>query len=429
MKLLIVLLLAAVAAASQKRYDGYRMIDVGPLQNKQELDILLSLVDDDERVRQVILLSDEILKTAPATIAVAPFAVKRVQDTLTENSIKFSVIENDLQSTFDATMKENEESMSRLRDVAGKFDPTLFDHDAYLRYADQVAWVNSAVASSPIATSFSLGSSYEGRNIVGVAINAGTNLPGIWIDANIHAREWVTSATALYIIDQILTSNSADAIYLRNNFRWYFVPNLNPDGYEFCWTGDRLWRKTRSANSGSPCVGTDPNRNWDANWCGEGASSSPCSDTYCGSRAFSEPETAAARDYLVSIRAHTDIFISIHCYSQLWLVPWGGYSFKPADYSELKRVADAAVNAIRGVNGRIFEAGTPPDLLYVASGGSFDWAKETNGMTYAYSPELRPATAAQGGFEIPPSNIVPSGAETFAAIVAVAREARAKQQV
>jgi Zinc carboxypeptidase len=32
---------------------------------------------------------------------------------------------------------------------------------------------------------------------------------------------------------------------------------------------DRFWRKTRSPNAGSSCVGTDPNRNFDWNWGGE----------------------------------------------------------------------------------------------------------------------------------------------------------------
>ncbi len=30
-----------------------------------------------------------------------------------------------------------------------------------------------------------------------------------------------------------------------------------------------MWRKTRKPNSGSSCVGVDPNRNWDAGFGGE----------------------------------------------------------------------------------------------------------------------------------------------------------------
>ena len=29
---------------------------------------------------------------------------------------------------------------------------------------------------------------------------------------------------------------------------------------------DRMWRKTRTPNIGSACIGTDGNRNWDFMW-------------------------------------------------------------------------------------------------------------------------------------------------------------------
>lgn len=422
MKLLAILLLVA-AAVSARRYDGYRVLEVGPLNNEDEVKILTNLIDDDERIRQVVLLTDNIAKNQPVSIAVSPDVLIRVQQILDENSLHFVIINTDLQATFDENMRDNEERFSKIASTF-KDDPTQFAHDAYLRYNAQVSYIQGLAAASSAASTFTVGTSFGNRVIYGLSINAATTRPAIWLDANIHAREWISSATLLYIADQILTGTSTDAVYLRNNFRFYIVPNLNPDGYEYTWTNDRLWRKTRSTNAGSTCIGTDPNRNWDSNWCGQGASTSPCSDTYCGTRAFSERETAAARDYLVSIRTQTKIFLSIHCYSNLWLVPWGGYSTKPSDYTELKRVGDLAAAAIRGVNGLNFQVGTPPDILYVASGGSFDWAKEKNAMTYAYSPELRPANQIQGGFDIPASNILPSGREIFASVVAVARNAR-----
>jgi hypothetical protein len=395
--------------------------DVGPFATEEEARSVLDLVDDDERFRQVILLNDNIVKTMPASLAVAPHRLYDFEQALHGLGVQYTLVNSDLQASFDANMEDNEERMAK---ISQRFldDPTLFDHEAYLRYSDQVAWVQAAAAGSSIASTFTLGTSYEGRAIIGLTINAGTNLPAIYVDSNIHAREWIASATTLYMIDQILTGTSADAVDMRNNYRWYFVPNLNPDGYEYTWTTDRLWRKTRSPNSGSACTGTDANRNWDSNWGGEGSSPLPCSDTYHGARAFSEVETAAARDFLLSIVGHTNVFISIHCYSNLWLVPFGGTPTKPADYNELMRVGNLAAAAIRSVNGLNFQVGTPPDILYVAAGGSFDWAKE-NGFQYGYSPELRPATAAQGGFEIPASNIVLSGAEIFASLVAVAKNA------
>ena len=48
-----------------------------------------------------------------------------------------------------------------------------------------------------------------------------------------------------------------------DNYDWYFLPVINGDGYEYCWTEDRLWRKSRRTNPGSSCIGTDINRNFD----------------------------------------------------------------------------------------------------------------------------------------------------------------------
>lgn len=39
------------------------------------------------------------------------------------------------------------------------------------------------------------------------------------------------------------------------------VPVLNPDGYEFTHTKDRMWRKNRAHHEGE-CVGIDLNRNF-----------------------------------------------------------------------------------------------------------------------------------------------------------------------
>jgi len=422
MKFLVLFLLVAAATAEKViRYDGYRVLEVGPLKDEAEATLIRNLADSDTRLRQVVLYNDHISTLSPVSLAVAPDVFDRVQQVLDENGIHFVIVETDLQKQFDTTVEESVAKIATFRD-----DPTQFNHDAYLRYNDQVAYVQAQAAASSIAQTFNAGTSYAGRNIIGIQINAGTNRPAIFLDSNIHAREWITSASMLYIIDQILTGTSADAQYLRNTFRWYIVPNVNPDGYEFCWTNDRMWRKTRKPNPGSTCVGTDPNRNWSTFWGGSGASTNPCAEDFRGSAAFSEIECSTLRNFLQTISSITNLFISVHSYSQYWLVPWGGQTARPADYTELMRVGNAAAAAIRSVNNLNFAVGTVPDLLYVASGGSLDWAKQANGMAYSFSPELRPATAGQGGFNIPASNILPSGRETFAAIVACAREARHK---
>jgi len=417
----LLLLVAAVQAEKVIRYDGYRVLSVGPLRNKEEGDLIYNLVDNDTRLRQVILYSEHISTVIPVELAVSPDVFDRVQEILDENNIHFVVVDTDLQKSLDATLEESLSKMAAFRD-----DPTQFNHDAYLRYNDQVAWLQSAAAASPIASTFNAATSYANRNIIGIQINAGTNRPAVYLDSNIHAREWISSASMLYIIDEILTGTSTDAAYMRNTYRWYIIPNLNPDGYEFSHTNDRMWRKTRKPNSGSTCVGTDPNRNWDAYWGAPGASTNPCAEDYRGTAAFSEIECRTAANFLGTISSITNLYISVHSYSQLWLLPWGGQSARPTDYTELMRVGNAAATAIRSVNNLTFQVGTVPDLLYPASGGSLDWAKLRNAMVYSYSPELRPATAGQGGFNIPASNIIPSGRELLAGIAAACRQARHK---
>lgn len=54
--------------------------------------------------------------------------------------------------------------------------------------------------------------------------------PAIFIDAGIHAREWISITTALFIIQQLLKDDNK---HLYKNIDWYIFPSMNPDGYEF----------------------------------------------------------------------------------------------------------------------------------------------------------------------------------------------------
>ena len=54
-------------------------------------------------------------------------------------------------------------------------------------------------------------------------------------------------------------------------YDWIIVPVVNPDGYEFSHTDDRMWRKNRGKSKSllniiSNCRGIDLNRNFGYNW-------------------------------------------------------------------------------------------------------------------------------------------------------------------
>jgi murein tripeptide amidase MpaA len=122
-----------------------------------------------------------------------------------------------------------------------------------------------------------IGTSSEGRPIEGLKIGypiANTTKRAFWIDGNIHAREWASSHTALFIINQLISGYGRDKqiTHYLNSLNFYIVPNLNPDGYEYSRSSlspeIRLWRKNRSPEKCSPsiwggwrcCQGVDLNR-------------------------------------------------------------------------------------------------------------------------------------------------------------------------
>lgn len=82
-----------------------------------------------------------------------------------------------------------------------------------------------------LASLINIGASTEGRQMKVLRLSTGgSNKPAIFIDAGIHAREWIAPVTSLYIVDQLLASQNRN---LLKSVDWYILPVLNPDGYEF----------------------------------------------------------------------------------------------------------------------------------------------------------------------------------------------------
>lgn len=146
-----------------------------------------------------------------------------------------------------------------------------------------------------------VGLSWEGRELRGVRINIGGGEKSqVVLEGTMHAREWISTATTTWILNELLTSSDPEVQQLAQDFEWIILPITNPDGYSFTHTNDRLWRKTRQP-SNLLCTGADPNRNWDEQWNQGGASSNGCSDIFAGRAPFSEPETRALSDYLLTL--------------------------------------------------------------------------------------------------------------------------------
>lgn len=148
----------------------------------------------------------------------------------------------------------------------------------------------------------------------------------------------------------------------------FIVPLVNPDGRDYVLdpNGDRWWRKNRSVNSGSPCMGVDLNRNFDFLFdSGIGTSSSPCSEVYRGPYAFSEPETRNVR-YMLDCYPQITAMVDVHSYSQLLMYPWGDDQDQTTDPS--MNFTNPAFDGQRGIlNDRYKEFITAGDLNFASS--------------------------------------------------------------
>lgn len=111
---------------------------------------------------------------------------------------------------------------------------STFGWDDYYSTAEIYAWLDDMVGRhSSILSSTTYGKSFENRDLKAVKLSHKANNPGIFIEANIHAREWISSATATWLLNELLTSSDPAVVDLAQNYDWYFIMVANPDGLEF----------------------------------------------------------------------------------------------------------------------------------------------------------------------------------------------------
>lgn len=134
------------------------------------------------------------------------------------NDIDYTIATHNLQSAIDAEkpLKARKEG---------------FALDRYNSLAEMYQFLDELVQTySDRASIFNVGESFEGRMIKGVRIVTNESNPAIFIESNIHAREWISSATAIWIINEILTSTDSSVRSIVDSVNWYIVPVVNVDG-------------------------------------------------------------------------------------------------------------------------------------------------------------------------------------------------------
>ena len=212
--------------------------------------------------------------------------------------------------------------------------------------------------------------------------------PQVLFLATHHAREWVATQMAMRLINYLTSNFGSDGSVtdMLNTTEVWVVPVGNPDGYQYTFTDERLWRKNLRDNDGDGettiADGVDLNRNFATHWGldEEGSSSNPSDGTYRGTAPDSEPETEAVVNFIEG--KDFKFVISYHTHGDLILYPWG-WQWQTTSLDDPIFVAQAGTDANPAIWDSLIDEGYDPGVgadLYITNGDFTDWTYGSLGI-------------------------------------------------
>ncbi|KAJ9616324.1 putative metallocarboxypeptidase ecm14 [Cladophialophora chaetospira] len=297
----------------------------------------------------------------------------------------------------------------------------------------------------------SIGTSAEGRNIPALRIGSRVKSSSadshdtrqtLLIVGGSHAREWISVSTVAFIAYSLVTRYGHPQFHevtkILDHFDLVFIPVLNPDGYEYTWASDRLWRKNRQSTSIPFCPGIDLDRSFRFGWDGHGNRDNACSDDYAGPEPLAAVEAQVLSQWAQNETSLNNVtfmsYLDFHSYSQEVLYPYS-YTCEtaPPNLEDLEEVALGIAKSFRLTNGHFYnvDSACEGDIAFQsktkqsrnqieAQGGSaLDFFYHDMGVKLAYQIKLR--DTGTYGFLLPRSHILPTGQEAYEAVVGLGR--------
>lgn len=306
-----------------------------------------------------------------------------------------------------------------------------------------VRWLRLLEAMFPSYVEYiTVGKSYEGRDIPGLRLGVPVvDKPApprktIVLTGGSHAREWISTSTVNYLAWSFITSFTKEPMItkLLNEFDMVFIPVVNPDGFEYTWQVDRLWRKTRQQTSLRFCRGMDLDRTFGYEWDGSAAQNDPCSESYGGDEPFQAVEAKQIAEWARNETLKNNVrfvgLVDLHSYSQQILFPFSySCAVDPPNLENLEELAAGIAKAIRLSNGESYtvasacegavaarESGRHQFWSRIESGGgsAIDWFYHELRAHFSYQIKLR--DTGSYGFLLPKEYIIPTGEEMFSAM-------------
>lgn len=264
-----------------------------------------------------------------------------------------------------------------------------------------------------------IGQSHEGRNLTVLKIcphrQCGRR-PIIFIDAAIHGREWISPAAVSFLLKELVEYNEKYK-RLTRIFDWFILPFVNPDGYVHTFTKKRDWRVNKFSDFDHLCTdsddqsGVDLNRNFGYKYADPRPhANDPCSTSYRGTKAFSEPETEAIRDFLIQYKGKIAIVNSVHAAGEKLVIPWGHSLEKYHDEKDLKELLHAGLAAM-GEHGKNYTIGNVyQSYKIIVFGGSVNWIAGVLKPKFPFVTEL---VNKKKWTQTPPVYRIPTEVEGF----------------
>jgi hypothetical protein len=223
-----------------------------------------------------------------------------------------------------------------------------------------------------------------------------------------HGREPMSMMTLAYTIDWIANryaERDIETMSLLETRQMWFVLIVNPDGYnrniETKSSQDRLQRK----NTEKGCLlnpeksGVDLNRNYDycfsdqsTDDCTEcGSNSDPCAPTYRGPHPFSEPETIAIRNFVLT--HNVTAALNYHSYGEQILWPYScAHHSRQLEWSKNIEAVHFVGRKLAKLN-KYSPGNVKDSLRYNAAGDASDWMYGEHGII-SLTPETGPSDEA-----------------------------------
>lgn len=235
--------------------------------------------------------------------------------------------------------------------------------------------------------------------------------PGVLIQAQDHAREWVTPLVALESAERLLANYEEDEMTRQvvDNVDIFIIPSNNPDGAHYSFFDNAMQRRNMTNHCGPENSdpgrrgnwGVDLNRNYSVGSIFDGytGGSFDCtSNTYAGPYELSEPE-AQNVVWLAENYSNIKFFMTVHSYGGNLFWPPGSYiaegritTPRPPlrDEQYFWEMAEKILSNVKGLRDSVVrpgDVGGSSDVLYSSAGNVREELYHNYGI-YAFGWEI-----------------------------------------